>query len=82
MAVPPQDPPPGRYGRYRGYWGTINRPYMGCGCLYPIAVFFVILLLVSAGVAVCGRASVLLSRTCSRSSGSCISAPRFLGVGG
>ncbi len=47
MAVTPQDPPPSGYGRYRGYWGTINRPYMGCGCLYPIAVFFVILLLVS-----------------------------------
>ncbi len=41
MVVPPQAPP------RRGYWGFINRPYMGCGCLYPIVLFFVILLLVS-----------------------------------
>ncbi len=41
MTVPPRDP------WHRRTWAYGNRPYTGCGCLYLLLVFVLIMALVS-----------------------------------
>jgi hypothetical protein len=47
MTVPPIDPLPPRDRWYRRYWGTYNRPYRGCGCLYLLILFLATYFLLS-----------------------------------
>ncbi len=41
MALPPRDP------YYRRYWARSNRPYTGCGCLYPLLMLILVWWLLS-----------------------------------
>ncbi len=36
-----------REGWHRRYWGYTSRPYAGCGCLYLVAIFLVVWLILS-----------------------------------
>ena len=43
----PYDPAPVYDPWYRRYWGYYNRPYTGCGCLYTVLLFLILLILFS-----------------------------------
>ena len=43
----PYDPDPVYDPWYRRYWGYYNRPYGGCGCLYTVLLFLILLVLLS-----------------------------------